>query len=151
MKIIKRTLILVVGLGLLLYAGMPSGAAQKDFPLSGRGQEQPTCPPGQVLEQPHVKPNGQMAPAFCRPATREGFRWVPAKKGPDGKLRRGYWEPVGPPPPDQEWVPAHYDPDGTWVEGFYREKKTTSPAKGLFGTPGSGEKGGEKRTFPFGR
>jgi hypothetical protein len=149
MRVNKSTLILFIGLGLLLYAWRPSVAAQKDFPVPGKGKEA-TCPKGEVLEQPHVKPNGQMAPAFCRPATIEGFKWIPAKKSADGKLRRGYWEPVGTPPANQEWVSGHYDGDN-WVEGQYRDRRTTPPGKGLFGPAGSGEKGGGQKTFPFGR
>lgn len=148
MRVIKLTLILFTGLGLLLYAWIPSVEAQRDFPVPGK---QAACPKGQVLEQPHLKPNGQMASAFCRPATREDFKWLPAKKGADGKWLRGYWEPVGPPPANHEWVSGQYDADGSWVEGFYRDKRTAPPGRGLFGPAGSGEKGGEKKTFPFGR
>ena len=138
MRVFKLSLIVILSVILVL-------SARISFVQAKRG-----CPRGQVWVQPHVKPNGKMAPGFCRPANRRGFRWVPGRKGPDGKWRRGYWLPAGPTPPNKEWVHGHYDQKGKWVEGHYRLRSRKPPAGGVFGPRGPGGKGGPGPS-PFSR
>ena len=152
MRFIKSSLIAVMGISLVLFAWAPLVHAQKGAQKGA--SKSGSCSPGQVWEQPHVKTNGQMAPGFCRPATRAGFKWEAATKGPDGKLRRGQWVPAGKPPANQEWVRGSYDQQGNWVEGHYVSRREGAPAGGIFGTQGSGSerKGTERRggQLPFG-
>ncbi|MBW2145689.1 MAG: hypothetical protein JRG73_09235 [Deltaproteobacteria bacterium] len=140
---VKLSLIALLSVGLVLSVQTPRIQARQGFP----GVR--TCPKGQVWERPHVKPDGKIAPGFCRPANRADFRWVPGKKGPDGKWHRGHWVPAGPTPPNKAWVPGHYDKKGKWVEGHYRTKRRPPPAGGVFGPRSPGRTGGKKPPLPF--
>ncbi len=144
MRVFKLSLIVILSVILVLSARISFVQAKQDFPKIR------SCPRGQVWVQPHVKPNGKMAPGFCRPSNRRGFRWVPGRKGPDGKWRRGYWLPAGHPPPNKEWVHGHYDKKGKWVEGQYRLRRRPPPAGGVFGPRGPEKKGGPTPS-PFSR
>jgi len=148
MRTIKAALITIAGVGLVLSAQIAfvhaDKSSEKEISTAGK------CPKGQVWEQPHFKPNGKMAPGFCRYANREGFKWMPARKDSEGNLRRGYWTPVAPPPAKQQWVRGQYTLKGKWVDGRYITRR--APARSIFKPhSGSGGTTGQEKPRLFGR
>jgi hypothetical protein len=147
MSISKGVLILMLGAGLVLCAWISPGHAQQATKEESASTGQ--CPKDQVWELPHIKPTGEMAPGFCRPAQRKGFRWIEARKDIDGKFRRGYWIPARRPPADQYWIRGHYGINGKWVEGYFITRRV--PTDKLFGGPSSSKKSDEPSRGLFGR
>ena len=147
MKTAKAVLILMLGAGLVFSVLIPFGYSQQSSAQKSTAASQ--CPKGQVWELPHVRPDGEKAEGFCRPAVKEDFRWVPARKDSADNLQRGYWMPAKRPPADQYWVRGHYENDGKWVEGYFITRRV-SPSR-LFGSPSGAKKSGESGSKLFGR